>query len=182
MSACLLDNEVLKQELHLCDKSKIHLYFERFEFLANLSKSPLCDSTLFLNFNVPGRSPLHGISLCISMPSWDWTSVWRCPCVPVSVELTDYPGLDALRLREVDPTPLPFLCTMTHASMQRRRQMSLPVSCVRLLLHKAAQKLAAQAEDQRDVQRKLEFCFIMRWPFLPFSKIWQLSSPRAKKH
>lgn len=157
MSACLLDNKFLKQELHLYDKSKIYLYFEQFEFLANLSKCPLCHSTLFLIFNVPGRSPLHGISLCTSMPSWDWTSVWRYLCLPVSVELTDYPGLGALRLREVDPTPLPFLCTMTHASMQRRRQMSIPMSCVRLFLHKAAQKLAAQAEDQRDVQRKLEF-------------------------
>ena len=84
---------------------------------------------------------------------------------PLSMELTDYPGLDALRLREMDPTSLPFLCTMARASTQRRCRMSLPMSYVRSLLRKAGHhrapgcfvgypKFAAQAEDQRDVQRK----------------------------
>lgn len=99
MRACLLDNEFVKQELHLCDRSKIFLYFECFEFLANFSKSPLCNSALFINFNVLDRSPLHGILLCASMLSWDWTSVWRYLGVFLSMELMDFSQIESDSMR-----------------------------------------------------------------------------------
>lgn len=74
------------------------------EFLARLSEGLLCNSTLFVNFNVLGRSPLHGVSLCTSVSSWDRLQSGGIHVSFLSVEFRDYCGLDALHETEMDPT------------------------------------------------------------------------------
>lgn len=123
MSASLLDNDFLKQELHLCDKSKIFPYFKWFDFLLSLSKAP--------SVIVPYLWPLMFLGEAFSMgylcvlPCWAGTE-------PPSGGACVSPYLWSLWttldwcLRETHPAYSPFLCNMAHASMQRRHQMSSP--------------------------------------------------------
>lgn len=182
MSACLLDNKFVKQELHLCDKSKIYLYCERFEFLANLSKSPLCNSTLFLNFNVPGRSPLHGISLCTSMLSWDWTSVWGYPCVTRVCGAHGLPWTG--RLTSKGGGSHSFALFVYDGTCEYAGEASdvPPHELCSIALAQGYSKVGSSGWGPKGRAEEIRIFFIMQWPFLPFSKIWQLSSLRAKKH
>ena len=134
----------------------------------------LCNSALFMNSNVLGCSPSHGISLCTSMLSWDWISVWRYLHVTTIYGVYTLPWTGCLIsgtlcLREMDPASLPFTCFCVLWHMLVHREGDRCPSpwivpdcfCTRLgttmpqgiLL--AIPKLMTQAEDQRDIQQKL---------------------------
>lgn len=171
MSACLLDNEFVKQELHLCDKSKIFPYFEWLNSLEICPKVPSVIVLYLWTLMFLGGALSVGY-LCV-LPCWvgiepqfgGVTFVYGA----YGLTLDWMPNFWSTRFKGNGSHFVAlhmFLCTMAHASAQRGWQRSLSMNCVWLLSHEpghrnsqgillAIPKLAAQAEDQRDVQRKL---------------------------
>lgn len=134
MSACLLDNDLVKQELCLGDKSKIFPYgLNSFQVCPKVPSVIVSD--LWASVSL-GEAPSMGV-LCV-LPCFAGIEPQSVGIhvSPLSMELMDHPVLDDLCWREMGPTSL-SLCTVAHTSMQRRCQMSLPMSSPWLLLHKA---------------------------------------------